>query len=80
MTIDRWLMLLDNDHEDDTYFEIPGDAAGELAADIRKLLTLNENFKIALQKIDRMENMHPSDIVGVARQALTAMMMEKQDD
>lgn len=45
MAIDRWLMLLDNDHEDDTYFEIPGPAAGELAADIRKLIARIEQLE-----------------------------------
>ncbi len=37
MNINHWLGMLDSDHKDDFYFEISGPAAGELAADIRKL-------------------------------------------
>jgi hypothetical protein len=78
--MDKWLRWLDEEHERDLWFEIDGQASGELAADIRRLMALNERFKTALQKIDRMESLNPHDIVGIARKALTDAMLEARKE
>jgi len=76
MNINHWLGLLDSNHKDDFYFEISGPAAGQLAADIRKLMARNEKLEAALREITESARLVGDYYhVKIARKAL-----EKKDD